>query len=125
MHALRDSLRTLKKGSSIVSEFARKFKGICDELNVIGHSLDENDISHWFFCGLGSPFETFSTTQRLLKPCPTFCDLVSQVESHEPLLQSISDYNVAPVAFVADNIHDSFHHPPTRALVVVRSLMSS
>ncbi|GJS37769.1 zinc finger, CCHC-type containing LTR copia-type gag-polypeptide [Tanacetum coccineum] len=82
MHALWDSHRTLKKGSSTVSKFSRKFKGICDQLNVIGHSLDENDKSHWFLCGLDRA--------------------------------SISDSSDAPVAFVADNTHDSFHHPSTR-----------
>ena len=64
MHTLRDSLRHLKKGSSTVAEFARKFKGVCDQLNAIGHPLDETDKTHWFLCGLGTSFETFSTTQR-------------------------------------------------------------
>ncbi|GJY58673.1 zinc finger, CCHC-type containing LTR copia-type gag-polypeptide, partial [Tanacetum coccineum] len=48
MHTLRDSLRQIKKGSSIVVEFARKFKAICDQLNAIGHPLDDTDKSHWF-----------------------------------------------------------------------------
>lgn len=98
-HTLRDSLRHLKKGNSTVSEYSRKFKGICDQLQAIGHPLTEDDKSHWFLCGLGSSFETFSTTQRLLLPRPKFRDLLSQAESHEMFLQSISDSSVAPVAF--------------------------
>ena len=70
IHTLRDSLRHLKKGNSTVSEFSRKFKTICDQLQAIGHPLPEDDKYHWFLCGLGSSFETFSTTQRLITPRP-------------------------------------------------------
>ncbi|KAJ9535240.1 hypothetical protein OSB04_un001672, partial [Centaurea solstitialis] len=90
-HTLRDSLRHLKKGSSTVSDFSRKFKGICDQLQAIGHPLNEDDKSHWFLCGLGSSFETFSTIQRLITP-----DLT---ESHEMFLHYVNDSTVAPVAF--------------------------
>ncbi|GJW68396.1 putative RNA-directed DNA polymerase, partial [Tanacetum coccineum] len=93
MHTLRDSLRHLQKGTSTVAEYSRKFKAICDQLNAIGHPLDESDKIHWFLCGLGSTFETFSTTQRLIRPRPKFCDLLSQAESHELFLSSM---NCAP-----------------------------
>lgn len=76
-HTLRDSLRYLKKGTSTVTNFSRKFKGICDQLVAIGHPLDEDNKSHGFLCGLGSSFEHFSTTQCLLTPRPKFHDLVS------------------------------------------------
>ncbi|GJR41372.1 retrovirus-related pol polyprotein from transposon RE1 [Tanacetum coccineum] len=99
MHTLRDSLRQIKKGSSTVVEFARKFKAICDQLNAIGHPLDDTDKSHWFLCGLGSSFETFSTTQRLIRPRPSFRDLVSQAENHELFLQTVNGSSVQPVAF--------------------------
>nr|GEY88124.1 RNA-directed DNA polymerase, eukaryota [Tanacetum cinerariifolium] len=91
MHTLRDSLRQIRKGSSTVVEFAWKFKTICDQLNAIGHPLDDTDKSHWFLCGLGSSFETFSTTQRLIRPRPSFRDIVSQAESHELFLQTVND----------------------------------
>ena len=102
-HTLRDSLRHLKKGTTTVTEFSRKFKGICDQLTAIGHPLSEDDKSHWFLCGLGSSFKTFSTTQRLLTPKPSFRDLVSQAESHEMFLRSVNDSAVAPVAFNANS----------------------
>ncbi|XP_071712783.1 uncharacterized protein [Rutidosis leptorrhynchoides] len=85
-HTLRDSLRHLKKGSSTVPEFSKKFKNICDQLQAIGQPLKEDDKIHWFLCGLGSSFETFSTTQRLITPKPKFRDLVSQAKSHEMFL---------------------------------------
>lgn len=99
MHTLRDSLRHLQKGSSIVVEFGRKFKHICDQLTAIGHPLDESDKIHWFLCGLGSSFETFSTTQRLIRPRPTFHDLLSQAESHELFLSSVNGSTSPPVSF--------------------------
>ncbi|GKE03216.1 putative RNA-directed DNA polymerase, partial [Tanacetum coccineum] len=93
------SLHEIKKGSSTIVEFARKFKAICDQLNAIGHPLDDTDKSHWFLCGLGSSFETFSTTQCLIRPRPSFCDLVSQAENHELFLQTVNASSVQPVAF--------------------------
>ena len=45
-----------------VVEFGWKFKSICDQLEVIGHPVDEFNKIHWFLCGLGGAFETFSTT---------------------------------------------------------------
>ena len=100
MHTLRDSLRHLQKGTSTVVEYSRKFKAICDQLNAIGHPLDESDKFHWFLCGLGSTFETFSTTQRLIRPRPKFRDLLSQAESHELFLSSMNSNSSTPqVAF--------------------------
>ncbi|PWA84471.1 zinc finger, CCHC-type, Gag-polypeptide of LTR copia-type [Artemisia annua] len=77
MQNLRDSLRQLQKGTSSVSEYGRKFKGICDQLAAIGHPVDDVDKNHWFLCGLGPSFETFSTALRTVKPRPTFRDLLS------------------------------------------------
>nr|GFA16602.1 putative zinc finger, CCHC-type, Gag-polypeptide of LTR copia-type [Tanacetum cinerariifolium] len=107
MHTLRDFLRQIRKGSSTVVEFARKFKTICDQLNVIGHPLDDIDKSHWFLCGLGSSFETFSTTQCLIRPHPSFRDLVSQAESHELFLKTMNGSSVQPVAFNASTTRAS------------------
>lgn len=58
----RDSIRHLKKVNFLVMEYSCKFKVLCDQFAVIGHPLDDDDKSHWFICGLGSSFETFSTT---------------------------------------------------------------
>lgn len=40
IHSLRDSLRTLSKGSSFVSEFGRNFKIVYDKLAAIGQPVD-------------------------------------------------------------------------------------
>ncbi|GJU21595.1 zinc finger, CCHC-type containing LTR copia-type gag-polypeptide [Tanacetum coccineum] len=63
IHSLRDSLRSLSKVTSIVSDYGRQFKG--------------------------ASFETFSAAIRTTKPSPTYRDLLSQAESHEMFLKSL------------------------------------
>ncbi|GJR51700.1 ribonuclease H-like domain-containing protein [Tanacetum coccineum] len=45
---------------------------IYDKLAAIGQPVDEMDKLHWFVCGLGASFETFSTAIRTTKPFTTF-----------------------------------------------------
>ncbi|GJS78138.1 putative RNA-directed DNA polymerase [Tanacetum coccineum] len=99
IHSLRDSLRNLSKGTSTVSDYGRQFKGICDKLAAIGQPVDEMDKLHWFVCGLGASFETFSTAIRTTKPFTTFRDLLSQAESHEMFLKSLHGSAIPPAAF--------------------------
>ncbi|PWA40684.1 zinc finger, CCHC-type, Gag-polypeptide of LTR copia-type [Artemisia annua] len=99
IHSLRDSLRNLSKGTSTVSDYGRNFKAICDKLSAIGHPVAEMDKLHWFLCGLGTSFETFSTAIRTSKPSPVFRDLLSQAESHEIFLQSLHGSIPPPAAF--------------------------
>lgn len=106
IHSLRDSLRQLSKGTTSVIEFSRRFKALCDQLSAIGHPVLEIDKLHWFLCGLGPSYETFSTAIRATKPAPLFRDLVSQAESHEMFLQSLHGTPItasSPVAFQAQS----------------------
>ncbi|GJV52135.1 zinc finger, CCHC-type containing LTR copia-type gag-polypeptide [Tanacetum coccineum] len=99
-HSLCVHLRNLSKRHSTVSEFVgRQFKGICDKLAAIGQPVDEMDKLHWFVCGLGASFETFSTAIRTTKPFTTFRDLLSQAESHEMFLKSLHGSATPPAAF--------------------------
>lgn len=109
MHTLRDSLRHLQKGNSSVADYNRKFKSICDQLAAIGHPVDDTDKIHWFLCGLGSPFETFSTTQRAIKSRPSFRDLLSEAENHELFLNSVHGPSPPHAAFSAYNTRGSFN----------------
>lgn len=43
---MKDSLRQLQKGSSIVSDYDKKVKSICDQLATIGQLVDESNKSH-------------------------------------------------------------------------------
>ncbi|GJW81891.1 retrovirus-related pol polyprotein from transposon TNT 1-94 [Tanacetum coccineum] len=72
---------------------------ICDKLAAIGQPVDEMDKLHWFVCGLGASFETFSTAIRTTKPFTTFRDLLSQAESHEMFLKSLHGSATPPAAF--------------------------
>ncbi|KAJ0873660.1 putative RNA-directed DNA polymerase [Helianthus annuus] len=103
MHTLRGSLRQLQKGTSTVSEFGRKFKAMCDQLAAIGHPVTEDDKRHWFLCGLGSSFETFSTAQRTIQPAPAFRDLLAHAENHEIFLQNLHGNQTPQAAFSANS----------------------
>lgn len=76
IHSLRDSLRTITKGTFSVSDYSRKFKHSCGKISAIGCPVDDMDKLHWFLCGLGASFETFSNDIRTSKPAPSFHDLV-------------------------------------------------
>ena len=71
----------MKKGNRFIADFARAFKGLCDQLVAIGRPVDEVDKSHWFLYALGTEFAAFSSTQMALTPLPSFHDLVPLAES--------------------------------------------
>ncbi|KAJ0502254.1 putative transcription factor interactor and regulator CCHC(Zn) family [Helianthus annuus] len=112
MHTLHDSLRQLQKGNSLVSDFGRKFKSLYDQ--SIGHPMTDEDKRHWFLCGLGSSFETFSTAQRTVKPSPLFRDLLAHTENHELFLQTLNGPNVPPAAFSTQSSQFNANFKPSR-----------
>lgn len=93
----------MSKDTSTISEYGRIFKGVCDKLAAIGQPVDDMDKIHWFLCGLGPSFETFSTAIRTNKSSPTFRDLLSQAESHELFLKSLHDAATPPASFFSQN----------------------
>ncbi|KAJ0754857.1 putative transcription factor interactor and regulator CCHC(Zn) family [Helianthus annuus] len=95
---LRDNLRALKKGDKSVAEFGRAFKAICDQLSAIGHPVDAMDQLHWFLCGLGTAFESFSTSTRSVRPLPNFVDLLASAESHESFMKNLHGTSDTPIA---------------------------
>ena len=58
---LKDDLQLMRRGTRSVTEYARAFKTLCDQLHAIGRPVDDTDKVHWFLCGLGSDFTSFST----------------------------------------------------------------
>lgn len=113
----------MSKGTSSISNFGKRFKTVCNELSVIGKLVDNMDKLHWFLCGLGLLFETFSTFVHATTPAPSFHDLISEAESHEILIQSIHGTSTPAVAFVSQQSHQ----PSSRWSVLVLSgrLLSS
>jgi hypothetical protein len=80
---LKDELQLMKKGNRFIADFARAFKGLCDQLVAIGRPVDEVDKSHWFLYALGTEFAAFSSTQMALTPLPSFHDLVPPAASFD------------------------------------------
>lgn len=99
---LRDNLRQLVKGNDSVAVFGRRFKSLCDQLAVVGAPVALSDQFHWFLCGLGPSFETFSTSLRTSRLVPVLRDLLAQAESHELFLKSLHGTQTTPVAFSAN-----------------------
>ncbi|WVY92073.1 hypothetical protein V8G54_037587 [Vigna mungo] len=60
---IRDQLLHLTKGSSTVREFSKTFRGLCDQLSLMGRPVDDLDKLHWFLRGLA------------MRPLPVFHDL--------------------------------------------------
>ncbi|KAJ0437023.1 putative RNA-directed DNA polymerase [Helianthus annuus] len=104
VHNLQDSLRTIQKGTSSVSEFGRKFKALTDQQAAIGHPVSDEDKRHYFLCGLGASFENFSTSQRTIRHTPTFRDLLANAENQEMLVQKIHNTQTTrQAAFYVNN----------------------
>ena len=100
---LKDDLQLMKRGARFVSEYARAFKALCNQLHAIGRPVDGTDKVHWFLRGLGSEFSSFSTTQMALTHLPCFADLVPKAKSFELFQKSLELAAPSPAVFVATN----------------------
>ncbi|GKC23992.1 putative RNA-directed DNA polymerase [Tanacetum coccineum] len=89
VNSLRDSIHQITEGTSFVSDYCRCFKAICNQLLAIGHHIVEIEKLHWFLCGLGPSYETFSTAIRATKLTPLFCKLATKAKSHELFMISL------------------------------------
>ncbi|KAL9659143.1 hypothetical protein QQ045_018701 [Rhodiola kirilowii] len=49
---LKDELQLMQRGSKSIVEFARLFKGNCDQLAAIGQPINDIDKFHWFLRAL-------------------------------------------------------------------------
>lgn len=80
---LCEELLSLRRGSTSVHEYGKRFKSICDQLSAIGLSVDETDKSHWFLRGLGIQFASFADTRMAMEHIPTFSTLLHQAIQFE------------------------------------------
>ncbi|KAJ0701721.1 putative RNA-directed DNA polymerase [Helianthus annuus] len=103
IHNLKDSLRNLQKGTGSVAEYGRKFKALSDQLASIGHPISDEDKRHWFLCGLGASFESFSTSQRTIRPAPAFQDLLANAENQELFVQKLHGPTTTEAAFYSNS----------------------
>lgn len=86
---IKDSLKLIKRGSRTVSEYARKFNTLCDQLTAMGCSVDDTDKVHWFLHGLGTDFSSLSTTIMSQTPILAFKDVVPKAQSHDLFVKSL------------------------------------
>ncbi|KAJ9678333.1 hypothetical protein PVL29_020487 [Vitis rotundifolia] len=86
-----------------VSEYARAFKALCDQLHAIGQPVDGTNKVHWFLRGFGLEFSSFSTTQMAFAHLPYFADLVPKAKSFELFQKSLEPAAPSLVAFTATN----------------------
>jgi len=106
---LKDELQLMKKGNRSIVDFARAFKGLCDQLVAIGRPVDEVDKSHWFLHAFGTEFAAFSSTQMALTPLPSFHDLVPLAESFDLFQKSLETHTLFSAAFTATMNRGHFH----------------
>ncbi|KAJ9680254.1 hypothetical protein PVL29_019536 [Vitis rotundifolia] len=117
---LKDDLQLMRRGTRLVTEYARAFKALCDQLHAIGRPVDGTDKVHWFLHGLGLNFTSFSTAQMAQTPLPSFPDLVSKAESFELFQKSLDSSGPPIVAFTATNHsqpRSAFRNQPRHQLV--------
>nr|CAD1839536.1 unnamed protein product [Ananas comosus var. bracteatus] len=87
---LLQKLRLIKKGSHSQVDYFRHFKSVCDELTAIGKLVDDKTKVFSLLNGLGSKYESFTTTM-LKPPIPTFTKIIPLLQSHE--LRNKSHYD--------------------------------
>ncbi|XP_034677740.1 uncharacterized protein LOC117908206 [Vitis riparia] len=87
---LKDELQLMQRGSQFVVEFSHTFKGLCDQLAAIGHSIDNTDKVHWYLRALGPDYKIFFTTMMSQLPLPSFIEIVLKTLSHEIFERSVS-----------------------------------
>ena len=69
---LNDALMSLKKGSSSLNEYLKKFKNLCDSLAAIKKPLDDTRKVFQLARGLGSKYQDFHTAMLTKPPYPTY-----------------------------------------------------
>lgn len=79
-HQLQEELLSLRRGSSSMEEYGKKFKFLCDQFSAIGPPMDETDKSHWFLSGLGVHCASFMDTRLALSPIPAFRDMLKHAK---------------------------------------------
>ena len=87
---LKDELQLMQRGFQSIAEFSRTFKGLCDQLAVIGRPIDDTDKVHWYLQALGPDYKIFSTTMMSQLSLPSFVKIVPKALSHEIFERSVS-----------------------------------
>ena len=100
-------LQEKKKDTVPLNDFIRNFKLTCDQLNAIGKPVPDQKKVFWLLNGLGSRYESFSTTM-LKPPVPSYLDLIPLLHSHELRNKSfLTDQPNPAMAFVGQRFNSN------------------
>ena len=80
---LKDNLYSLKKGSSKLDEFLKKFKGLCDKLAAIGKPTNDDDKIFQIARALGPKYADFKTAMLTKPPYPSLKQFIIALQNHE------------------------------------------
>ncbi|KAF6134828.1 hypothetical protein GIB67_002229, partial [Kingdonia uniflora] len=90
---LSEELQSLKQMSYSISDHAKRFKKICDQLDAIGTPVSDHKKVYWFLRGLGHEYHNYVTTTLCKLPYPPFKEVVPYLLSHGLLLKILSPPN--------------------------------
>lgn len=80
---LKDSPYSLKKSSSKLDDFLKKFRITCDKLAAIGKPLSDDDKVFQLARALGSRYSDFKTTMLTKPPYLSYKQFVNALLNHE------------------------------------------
>nr|TKS15755.1 hypothetical protein D5086_0000030010 [Populus alba] len=85
----------MKRGSCSVAEYSRAFNSHCDQLSAMRCLVEDSNEVHWYLCGLGHEFSTFSIAQLSLTLIPSFNDVVPKAGSFDLFFKTIKTMQVS------------------------------
>ncbi|KAL5781775.1 hypothetical protein ACOSP7_006804 [Xanthoceras sorbifolium] len=85
---LKDELFSLKKRSSSIDEYIRKFKTLCGSLAAINQPVSNIDKVFQLAQGLGSKYQDFCVAMLSKPSYPSLNQFVLSLQSHEDMLKS-------------------------------------
>ena len=80
---LKDSLYSLKEGSSKLDEFLKKFKGVSNKLAAIGKPMNDDDKIFQIVRALGPKYADFKTAMLTKPPYPSLKQFINALQNHE------------------------------------------
>lgn len=85
---LDNILMTLKKGSSSLDEYLKKFKSVCDSLAAIKKPVNETKKVFQLARGLGPRYQDFRTAMLTKPPYVTYHQFVLSLQDYEQILNN-------------------------------------
>ncbi|KAJ0024384.1 hypothetical protein Pint_08343 [Pistacia integerrima] len=111
---LTQQLNHMKKDPDMpLNDYLRKFKGVCDNLSIIGFPVDDKTKVFSLLNGLGARYEPF-TTSMLKPPMPSYPKVVPLLQSYETRISLHSPDSIAYTAFYGQKNNSKFTNKGAR-----------